>query len=307
MVEKGVDKDHSKEIQILSNDGYAEAALLQTLETFPRATYLMRAMGLVEGVADTLHFPDYVDPEQEKADPQLGKQGFKRRVGLHTVSVGLTMHTLLTSLNEAKATSKSSDQVMTPDQIRSASEAMIMHDLYKLQEIALRKEYGSETAAYQEAERRLQQLILAAGFSEENAELAGSIGIYGARDFYAEPPEKWSLVRQAAYLSDDLLKETVIQPDITGKIQILKSQRERYQELNDSGFPEMLGSGNERFVSASGQLRPKFDIQEEATIAMADNIGKALKINGSDLGKFLIARTTHQGIYSARVESPAQG
>lgn len=300
MTEAAVERDNGRENHITENNGYSEQALLQTLETFPRATYLMRAMGLVEGVAETLHFPEYVDPAAEKSDPALGQQGFKRRVGLHTVSVGLTMQTLLSSLKETGALD------MEPDQIRDASEAMIVHDLYKLQEIALRKEYGSETEAYKEAERRLQKLILAAGYTAENAQLAGSVGIYGARDFYAESPENWSLVRQAAYLSDDLLKETVIQPDITGKIRILKSQLERYKELNDSGFPEMLGSNDERFVTAAGELRPKFDIQEEATIDMATSIGKAFNIPGADLGKYLIAKTASKGIYSAKIETPGQ-
>src|SRR3989338_2792069 len=147
--------------------------------------------------------------------------------------------------------------------------------------------------------RHVTDLLLKAGYPPEFVQLPGSIGHNGARDFVTAPL-LWPLIRQAAYLSDELLQETVIQPDITAKSRRLQTDT-RYADLNNSGFPER--SYLPQFTNPDQTLRPKYKIQEEATIQMAINLSDKFMIEWSDLGRFLIQTAVEREIYRAELLS----
>src|SRR5205807_7497881 len=113
---------------------------------------------------------------------------------------------------------------------------MAIHDINKIQEIRWRKVLGSSDKAYNAAEEHMADLLRRAGYPEEFVQLAGSVGHNGARD-YLTAQGLWPLIRQCAYLSDDLLQETQIQTDILAKVRRLKTDP-KYTELNQTGFPE---------------------------------------------------------------------
>ncbi len=275
------------EIVIKENQGYKETELLKFLAGYPRVTQVMNADSLVFGKGDQIRFPSPVSPEEEKADPELANRAFRRRVALHTTSVGATMNTMLDSLGVNKAID------LDETTVSSATQTMILHDLKKLNEIIWRPALGSSDAAYDAAEAHLADLLRRAHYPEEYVQLAGSIGHNGARD-YMTAPHLWPLVRQCAYLADDLHQETIIQIDPLAKVRRLKTDP-RYADANAVGFPDRTNYPG--FTKEDGSLTPKFDIQEQATIWMADNVGRALGIRGRDLGKYLILQATDKGLY----------
>lgn len=281
------------EVIIRENEGYGEQELLGFLSHYPRVVQVMNADSLLFG-KDSLRFPSQVAPEDEKADPELANRAFRRRVAMHTASVGLTMNSLLVGLGEAGAVD------LDDMSLSLGTQAMTLHDLKKLNEILWRGALGSSDKAYDAAEAHCADLLRRAGLPEEYVQLAGSVGHNGARDFMTAR-HLWPLVRQAAYLSDDLHQETVIQADPLAKVRRLKGDA-RYAELNAAGFPDRAEYPG--FSRVDGGLTPKFDIQEAATTQMLHNVGEALGVSGMDLGKYLIVKETGSGLYKAQFDLP---
>src|SRR3989338_1847287 len=280
--------------QIESNMGFESSGMLRFLSQNPRVSQIMNAysFAFIDRSGDW-KFPTTVLPEGEKTDPELANQAFRGRVARHTTAVGMTMNMILTELES------SSDVGLDSDTIRLATEVMVLHDIGKLEEILLRQPLGSSGKAYDLAEDHVTDLLLKAGYPPEFVQLPGSIGHNGARDFVTAPL-LWPLIRQAAYLSDELLQETVIQPDITAKSRRLQTDT-RYADLNNSGFPER--SYLPQFTNPDQTLRPKYKIQEEATIQMAINLSDKFMIEWSDLGRFLIQTAVEREIYRAELLS----
>lgn len=281
------------EIIVTENLGFGEKELLAFLKDYPQAVRIMNADSLVFGTDDQLRFPTPVSPEEEKSDPELANRGFRRRVAMHTSAVGATMNVLLNSLRESGAIDLDDTTLVL------ATQVMSLHDLKKLNEILWRSTLGSSDAAYDAAEAHLADLLRRAQFPEEYVQLAGSIGHNGAKDFITAP-YLWPLIRQCAYLSDDLLQEAVIQADPLAKVARLKTDP-RYTQANAAGFPDRRSYSG--FTKVDGTLIPKYDIQELATTRMLDNVGKALKIQGKDLGRFLIVKAIRTGLYQAKFTS----
>lgn len=282
---------HVNEIVAGTNLGFKEPALLQFLRQYPKAGSILQARSLAFSDRDNdWSFPSLVTREDENSNPELKNQAFRGRVGRHSVAVGMTMNILLDELGKA------SDSSLEPEIIRFSTEVMILHDIGKLEEILLRGSLGSSDKAYDFAENHSTNLLTEAGYPPEFVLLSSSVGHNGARDF-TTAPILWSLIRQAAYISDDLLQETTIQEDIIAKTKRLQTDP-RYSELNKTGFPERRYLP--RFVDSEGQLRPKFVIQEEATIQMARNIGSGLGRNWHDIGRLLIQEGVKRGVYTAK-------
>lgn len=284
------------EITITENDGFREEELLRFLQQYPRVVNTLSGYDYVFQVGDHVRFPSLTTIEEEKTDPEVASRGFHRRVGMHSSAVGATFSLMLTSLREAGV-------VLLDDALMSdATCAVTMHDINKVPEIRWRgAAFGSSDEAYDAAEGLTATLLTMLGYPDELVKLAGSVGHNGARDYIAasETDKPWSLMRQAAYLADDLLQDTVIQTDVLAKARQLPG---RYPEAYRAGFPEMRA--HPAFTFPDGTLRPKFDIQYEATAHMAENVGQALGIAGSDLGKFLIQRATEANLYTATIINP---
>ena len=279
----------SLEKEIKENFGFKEEALIGLLKEHPRAVQIMGAQSLVFETDKALIFPTPVSPKDEAADPELADKAFRGRVARHTVAVGVTMDLWLEALIEAGA-------VEIDDKAHFlATEALILHDLKKIEEIKLRKALGSSDLAYDIAGEHLADLLTKMGYPEEYVQLTGSLAHNGARGFLTAP-YLWPLVRQCAYLSDEFVQEISIQSDILSKVKRLKNDS-RYMEANLGGFPERKDYPT--FVLPDGGLRPKYDIQEEATITMAKNVSSVLGIGWESLGRFLIKRAYEEGIYDA--------
>ena len=279
------------EKEIKENFGFKEEALIDLLRAHPRAAQIMQAQSLVFGKEGGLKFPSPVTQEEERDDPELADRAFRGRVVRHTVAVGMTMNLLLDSLNSVGFEFDDEAHFV-------ATEVLMLHDLKKIEEIRLRKVLSSADKAYNVAEEHLADLLSRVGYPEEYVQLAGSLAHNGARDFITAP-HLWPLVRQCAYLSDELLQETKIQTDILAKVRRLKNDS-RYQEVNLSGFPER--SDYAAFVLPDGKLKPKYDIQEEGTVTMAKNVSNVLVIEWESLGRFLVVRASKQGVYEVVFE-----
>lgn len=286
------------EVIITENHGFKEPELLLFLQERPKVIDIMSGDDFIFRAGTDIQFPSPVTPDEEKANPELAARAFRRRVALHTTAVGATYFLLITNLAEAGVID------LDRERVRTETEVMTLHDLNKIHEIRWRRALGSSDNAYNAAEEHLASLLRRAGYPEESIELAGSIGHNGARDFLlaSQGSSPWSLSRQAAYLADELLQETVIQVDPLAKARRVQSDP-RYEEANKAGFPEQ--HGNPLFTFPDGSLRPKFDLQFEATQQMTDNVGRALGIPGSNLGKFLIQKATNANLYTATVSKPS--
>lgn len=278
-----------REVLILENRGFKEAELLKFIEDYPREAGILFMQSLLFKQDNNYIFPSMPTKEEEDASAEKADQGFRARDGRHSVAVGFTFNLLLTSLLE------SGKIPMSNYTIHNGTGAMSLHDIKKLEEMRGRAIYGSSDIAYDKAEIYLADILHNAGFAPEFAQLAGSIGHNGAKDFITSP-EMWTIIRQCAYLADDLLQETVIQSDILAKVHRLQTQP-RYVEANNAGFPDRLGHPD--FTKSDGTLRKKYDVQKEATIQMARNVSELLGIEWQDLGKYLIQKATEKKIYQA--------
>ncbi len=248
-----------------------------------------------------LKFPTEVSPEDDIPNTELGNRAFRRRVAMHTLAVGMTMGILLDALHEVGAIKLEELAGEKPEQqyerLREICvSVMCLHDLKKLNEINWRGAMDVDMA-YDLAEKHLNHLLTTIGFSSAYADLAGSIGHNGAKDFLVDSPF-WNLLKISAYLCDELLQEVVIQLNPWAKVIRLQSDK-KYIILNKTGFAKL--KDDKRFIRRNGILVPKFSIQAVSTTLMLRKIGSALGIEGKDLGKFLIKRATELGVYKAKV------
>ncbi len=275
--------------KVSTNSGYSDKTLLDFLNKHPLVSGLMLSQSMVFYKQKRLVFPSNVSTQEESQDPELAARAFHLRVARHTVSVGITMNLLLTSLKDIN--------ILPMDEtgITLATEVMALHDLKKVEEINLRDYFDSQETAYDIAQKHLAGFLKKSGFSDEYVVLAGSIGHIGARD-YLTAPGMWSLPRICAYLADELVQENVIQTDILAKTNRLRDDA-KYKELNLRGFPERMN--NSLFMENPNQPKPKYVLQALATQMMASEIGSLLEIPADQLGNYLIERSVSLGLYDA--------
>jgi hypothetical protein len=279
------------EVEIVENKGFQDLELLEFVSKYPHAADIMCAQSLLFKKDGVYSLPTLISKDEEQSVPEKSDQAFRARVARHTISVGFTMNLLLRFIGEKNGFS-------FPQYLENqATETMTLHDLKKIQEIKWRAPLGSSDKAYDAAEAHLADLLSRSGYAPEFVQLAGSIGHNGAKDFITAP-SMWTIIRQCAYLSDDLLQETIIQPDILAKVHRLQTDP-KYVEANDAGFPDR--PGHPSFTNPDGSLRKKYDVQEDATVQMAKNVSALLGIEWQDLGKFLIQKATERKIYSALI------
>lgn len=275
----------------MKNAGFSDKTLLDFLNKHPLVSGLMLSQGLVFSKQKKLVFPSTVSVQEESQDPELAARAFHLRVARHTISVGITMNLLLTSLKEVNILP------MDESGIRLATEVMALHDLKKVEEINLRDYFDSQETAYDIAQSHLAGFLKKSGFSDEYVVLVGSIGHIGARD-YLTAPGMWSLPRICAYLADELVQENIIQTDILAKTNRLRDDI-KYKQLNLSGFPER--KNNPLFMEKSNKPKAKFVIQALATQMMASEVGSLLEIPADQLGNYLIERSVNLGLYEATI------
>src|SRR2546428_5681266 len=82
-------------LEIGENIGYIPEALLLFLHNHPISAQMMAAKSFLFSRGNELKFPAPVSSEEEKQDPELADRAFRRRVALHSTSVGVTMNILL--------------------------------------------------------------------------------------------------------------------------------------------------------------------------------------------------------------------
>lgn len=277
---------------IVENNGFGDRELLEFIKQHPHAAGILFMHSLLLKKGDEFSFPTTPTKEEENESAEKADLGFRARVGRHSIAVGLTFNLLLTLLSETR-------QIPINDYVLNiGTEVMCLHDAKKLEEIRGRQVYGSSDEAYNHAERYLASILNNAGYPPQFVRLAGNIGHNGAKE-YLTAPEMWTIIDQCAYLADELLQETVIQKDILGKVHRLQTDP-KYDEANRTGFPDR--QGHPTFTNPDGSLKRKYDIQEEATKQMAQNVSSLLGIEWQDLGKYLILEAKARGYYQALID-----
>lgn len=273
-------------VRIENNNGYKDESLSEFLVNYSKAGQILSSESLVFEKEHVFYLPSLISKDQEHMRPELADLGFRGRVARHTISVGMTMGIFADILG------------LDDYSKRFSIESMLMHDLNKIAEIKLRGPLNSVDDAYNLAEDRTSNILRKSGYPEEYVQLSSSVGHNGARDFLTSP-HLWSSTRQAAYLADDLLQETVIQEDILAKTNRLKADL-KYRELNVLGFPERKNHPT-FFDFKNNKLINRFDLQEKATIMMAKNVAEIIGIDWRDLGNYLIKSAVSRGVYTADI------
>jgi hypothetical protein len=99
------------------------------------------------------------------------------------------------------------------------------------------------------------------------------------------------------------MQETTIMGNVMAKTDRLLVDS-KYAELNRAGFPEM--ADHSAFVRKDGSLRPKFEVQADATRQMAENVMRIItgeEGKGPQLGQFVIERAGQSGFLTVAQEA----
>lgn len=286
-------------IDVRENYGYRDEALLEFLNDCSEEAETLYNFGLVFPDDGGYRFPTPLSSEEEETrDSEKLDQASRSRIGRHTVATGRTMNHLLRGIQNVGLVD------LDNEIISNATSGSILHDALKLPEMRLRSRFPQDPdEAHRITEAGLLIFVGKLKYDPIVSETIKSVGHNGAKDFLRNGTEikgRNDILRQCAYLVDVFMEETTITADPLGKCRRLLSDP-RYREQNIAGFPKMRNYPG--FTFEDGSLRPKFDIQLEVTMRLADNIAQLLGIRWQDLTKYLIKTAADAGEYDARFSS----